>query len=303
MENYKRKSLTVTVGIPAYNEERNIGHLLRAVLSQVERGFSLRQIIVVSDGSTDQTNRRVLQIVDPRIRLIANWMRQGQTQAHNQIFRAARSDVVVLFEADIRPRDRWHIAKLIAPMLVDPTVGLVQGNLRPVEANSFFGQVMKLQGDIFRRVSFRHGYGDWFCSGRSGRAFSRAAYQKLVWPANIPEDAYALLWCKSRGVRTVFRSDAYCYYRVPENFKDLVRVRQKALAADQTLRQYFPPAQVHKFYQRPKWLQFLMSIQFLVFHPVAFLYYALIRIRLWRRMQAIAFTDFWPEVKTTKQLF
>ena len=49
------KKLTVSVGIPAYDEEANIKSLLEAILQQRQENFILKSIIVVSDGSTDRT--------------------------------------------------------------------------------------------------------------------------------------------------------------------------------------------------------------------------------------------------------
>ena len=64
------KKLSVSVGIPALNEELNIKQLLTAILRQEEDSFVLREIIVVSDGSTDETVALAKSIKDKRIRVI-----------------------------------------------------------------------------------------------------------------------------------------------------------------------------------------------------------------------------------------
>jgi len=46
----------VTVGVPAYNEERNIGKLLSTLLQQRTYSVRIDEIIVVSSGSTDKTD-------------------------------------------------------------------------------------------------------------------------------------------------------------------------------------------------------------------------------------------------------
>ena len=53
------KKLTVTIGIPAYNEEKNIGRLLKSLSNQKGDDFTLNEIVVLSDGSTDMTNEIV----------------------------------------------------------------------------------------------------------------------------------------------------------------------------------------------------------------------------------------------------
>jgi glycosyltransferase involved in cell wall biosynthesis len=47
-----KKNMTVTIGIPAYNEAANITSLLMALLAQNTPNFKLESIIVASDGST-----------------------------------------------------------------------------------------------------------------------------------------------------------------------------------------------------------------------------------------------------------
>ena len=54
---------TVTVGISAYNEEHAFPALLESLLKQSQTSFVFEKIIVVSDGSTDNTvkNKRTYQ--------------------------------------------------------------------------------------------------------------------------------------------------------------------------------------------------------------------------------------------------
>ena len=47
--------LPCSIGIMAYNEEANIGHLLEAVVSQRTATVLPREIVVVASGCTDQT--------------------------------------------------------------------------------------------------------------------------------------------------------------------------------------------------------------------------------------------------------
>ena len=46
---------TISIGVCAYNEEKNILHTLGSILSQELDGFEISEIIVVSSGSTDRT--------------------------------------------------------------------------------------------------------------------------------------------------------------------------------------------------------------------------------------------------------
>ena len=300
--------LTVLVGIPAYNEEANIGHLLRSVLSQKEENFVLKEVFVVTDDSTDRTNERVKEITDKRIRLITDRERKGQVHAQNRIFAEADTDIVVLFEADTLPSDREHIAKLIEPILADPAVGLVQGNIRPVESESFLGKTMKAQQEIYLKFAFNREFANWFSTGHGGRAFTKKVYGKLVWPSSVPEDVYALLWCRNENIKTLFQKSTYCLYRPPENLNDLLKARQKIKSGKKELEGHFPERLVGSFYNLSFGrligfrLKAKMLLQFLTSNPLLFLYYAYLKIKIWLLLKDSQFTDFWDVGSTTKNL-
>src|SRR3989344_276122 len=109
----KMKKLTITIGIPAYNEEQNIQNLLKSVIAQKQNRLVVKEIIVVSDNSTDRTNELVKKIKDRRVKLIKNKKRLGQSYSQNLIFSKANTDVVVLFEADTCPADNRYLQYLV----------------------------------------------------------------------------------------------------------------------------------------------------------------------------------------------
>lgn len=105
---------TVTIGIPAYNEEANIQKLLKALLQQKTTNYRLEKIIVVSDGSTDRTEELVKSIKRKQILLLINKRRLGLNATQNKILRKSKSDILVLFDADVLPKDKNCVASLIS---------------------------------------------------------------------------------------------------------------------------------------------------------------------------------------------
>jgi len=85
---------TVTVVIPAYNEEERIGATLRAVM---QRGFA-GEIIVVDDGSSDNT---AMIARDAGARVIQLERNLGKGEALNRAAACVSSDVVVFLDADL----------------------------------------------------------------------------------------------------------------------------------------------------------------------------------------------------------
>jgi glycosyltransferase involved in cell wall biosynthesis len=55
--------LTVTIGIPAYNEEKSISNLLDSIIEQTQKDYVLEKVIVACDGCTDKTSEVVSEYV------------------------------------------------------------------------------------------------------------------------------------------------------------------------------------------------------------------------------------------------
>lgn len=97
------ESQRISVVIPLYNKEAEVG---RALLSVVEQSLAPREIIVVDDGSTDGSRAVVQRIMeehpDAGIRLIVQ-DNAGVSAARNRGIREAQGDFVALLDAD----DAW----------------------------------------------------------------------------------------------------------------------------------------------------------------------------------------------------
>lgn len=55
MVKQRRKRLSITIVIPAYNEQQNIAFLVKDTLKKLPKYFKDYEVIIVDDGSTDQT--------------------------------------------------------------------------------------------------------------------------------------------------------------------------------------------------------------------------------------------------------
>ena len=98
--------LSVSIVIPAYNASRWIERTLRSVQGQTVKNI---EVIVVDDGSTDETPAIVRRLMeqDPRIYLIQQ-SNGGVAKARNIGIVSARSEFVAPLDAD----DLWHPQRL-----------------------------------------------------------------------------------------------------------------------------------------------------------------------------------------------
>jgi glycosyltransferase involved in cell wall biosynthesis len=99
--------MKITVIVPAYNEVKNIGANLE-ILVQVDR---IDEIIVVDDGSTDGTSTVTRKF--PSVKIIAHESNRGKYQAVRTGVKAAKNEVIMLYDADLIGMKKAYIETLI----------------------------------------------------------------------------------------------------------------------------------------------------------------------------------------------
>lgn len=121
----------VSVVIATYNMARYLDQAIDSILVQQWRPL---EIIVVNDGSTDDTDAVMKKYADyPQVRYIAT-ENQGQPKAKNTGLRAARGKFIAFCDAD----DLWEPDKLALqmPLFSDPKVGVVYSEISNIDEHN-----------------------------------------------------------------------------------------------------------------------------------------------------------------------
>jgi cellulose synthase/poly-beta-1,6-N-acetylglucosamine synthase-like glycosyltransferase len=116
----------ITIVIVAYNEAGRIERKLENCLS-LDYPDERVAIVVISDGSTDDTVRRVERFANRGVRLYAFDQRRGKAACLNQAIAACHTDFVVL--ADTRQRFQAVAVRQLLMNFADETVAVVSGEL------------------------------------------------------------------------------------------------------------------------------------------------------------------------------
>jgi glycosyltransferase involved in cell wall biosynthesis len=105
----------LSIVIPVHNESPNIKALYDELASVLERDARTFEVIVIDDGSTDDTFEQLarLQARDPRLRVIRFRRNFGQTAAFAAGFAYARGRLVVTMDGD-RQNDPADISRMAA---------------------------------------------------------------------------------------------------------------------------------------------------------------------------------------------
>ena len=103
---------SLTVIIPAYNEEATISTVLKKVMANK----LVTEIIVVNDGSTDRTSHRIQGTGHRKIKIIDKIQNEGKGAAIRDALKIAKGNIFIIQDADLE-YDPQEYAKLIKPIL------------------------------------------------------------------------------------------------------------------------------------------------------------------------------------------
>lgn len=160
----------IVILIPAYNEQAVIGTVLRDI-----RLAGYPDIIVVDDGSTDETYQRAQQV--ERVIALRHFINRGKGAAMKTGIEATKilkADIVVTMDGDGQ-HDPKDIARVV--QLVNEGNDVVLGT-RSIDSRTmpFWKVLANKSGNFFTWVL----YGLWVTDSQSGfRAFSRKAIDSI----------------------------------------------------------------------------------------------------------------------------
>lgn len=216
-----KQTVPCTVGIFAHNEEANIGQLLQIMRDQQLDTVEIREIIVVSSGSTDRTDELVSAFAetDPRVRLLVQPERQGKASAINLFLKHQTERVLVICSADLQPKADT-VEKLVAPF-ADPEVGMTSSRPIPVnDPGQFMGFAAHLLWGLHHEINLSGGF-------KAGemiafiKIFERIPYQTSVDEASIEPVI------RGQGYKVCYVPDAIVYNKGPETVQDFLRQRRR----------------------------------------------------------------------------
>lgn len=221
------KKMSLAIGLCAYNEERNILHLLRDIYKQKRDNFVLENIFIVNDSSTDNTSAIIknFSLTHKKVRVIGLRKNVGKINCMNKIIKVASSDYLIFFDCDVRLKDEQVLSEMIKTFQSSDTgVDVVGGIDTPVAANSFFGKIFNTWVEIWDTAKREFSNED-MTYNLSARAMgvSKRLYKKL----NIPsfataDDQYIFIFSKKLGYSFKLARNANILYKVPDNIKEYI---------------------------------------------------------------------------------
>jgi glycosyltransferase involved in cell wall biosynthesis len=216
------KNKKITIGIPTYNEEKNIIKFFESLKKQNIESNSIDKILFVDD-SDDNTPELInkLKIENPslKIELIHNNKRMGASNAWNTIFKESTGEVIVLLDADIE-LEKNCIVNLTSK--INENTGLCASNTQPIIQNdNRFSKASAFIAFWLRSIR-QHGVSRYTTMGRA-LALNSEYVKYLEIPINIIAiDLYIQCKILENQKNVVYNDDAVIYFKTPSTMPDFL---------------------------------------------------------------------------------
>jgi len=221
-ENFNPK---ISVVVPAYNEELVIERCIKSLLNLE---YSDYEIIIVDDGSSDNTLKRARGLMDSGVKVI-HQNNQGKPTALNTGIRSSSGEIIVTVDADTELHK--DSLRMIANRFANKEIGAVAGNVKVVtdrgilnvlqsteyttginlvrKSQSILGCVMVVPGPI--------------------AALNRDALMQV---GGFSDDTFAedfdiTMEILKAGYKAEYEDKAIAYTVAPKNLEDLIKQRRR----------------------------------------------------------------------------
>ncbi|MCM8756456.1 MAG: glycosyltransferase family 2 protein, partial [Candidatus Omnitrophica bacterium] len=95
--NKRQRSPLVSVVIPTYNRAYSLKRAIESVINQTYKNL---EIIIIDDGSSDNTEEIVSDFKDPRIQYIHHLQNRGISSARNTGIKNSKGDLIAFLDSD-----------------------------------------------------------------------------------------------------------------------------------------------------------------------------------------------------------
>lgn len=245
-------TLSYSVLFAVHNEAARLPIKLKSLLSA--RGTeNLLEILIGSDGSTDDPVAAAASTGDPRVKVIAFPQSRGKPAVLNDLMAQARGDIVVLMDA--RQEADPGVFDALLPNFADARVGVVSGELVFRSPATATGQGMDT---YWRYEKFLRRNEGRFRSvpGATGAVYAiRRSLLHPIPPETLVDDMAIPLQAVRAGYRCIFEGGAVVYDDPSQRLDQESARKRRTLAGNIQMVQMFPWL-LHPI-RNPIWFEFV----------------------------------------------
>lgn len=218
----------ITLLVAAFNEERTIRQTVKSVFDQHYPGAV--ELIVIDDGSTDNTAALLKSIDHPSLKVI-HADHGGKAKALNLGLQQARHEIVITIDADCA-LFRGALERIVARLSNDPpgTAAVAGAVLARNSRNNWITRIQEWDyfhgiASVKRLQSLYHG--TLVAQGAFSAFRKRVLLEVGGWPETVGEDIVQTWAMLKKGYRIGFAENAIVFTNVPETFQAFFRQRRR----------------------------------------------------------------------------
>lgn len=227
---YKRKKirdLDLSIIIPCYNSEKYLRDCLLSILRQ-ETLYHF-EIIVINDGSTDETANIINSFKDNKKVIVINQINQGMSAARNAGLEIARGKYLTFVDSDdLLAKGALEICLRMA---FAENLDILEGNYKLLKNNKL--KSMYSKKDFFYEIGSNSDM-DFFLSIKSyawGKFYYHTLWNNVNFPVNMVfQDTIICQIIIRKARRYRYTNQTVCYYRIhKKSITNLVKCHGKSL--------------------------------------------------------------------------
>jgi glycosyltransferase involved in cell wall biosynthesis len=224
----------ISVVIPAYNEQDTIGKTISDTILTMDSLKMPYEVIVVNDGSTDDTARIASEY---KATLLSDYKNRGKGYALRKGFQHAQGNIVVTIDSD-GAHEPKEIPDLIQPL--SNGVDVVAGS-RYLGGRMYTTTRLHRIGNAMFNLAIMILTGKYVTDSQSGfRAFKREVLQKIN-PQSVGYEIEVEMTIKSLKNGFVFLEQPICCERRKYSYSKLRVLQDSVKIAKAMLKAYFSP--------------------------------------------------------------
>jgi glycosyltransferase involved in cell wall biosynthesis len=266
-----KRRITVSIGIPTFNEEQNIAALLQSVIDQKTKKVNITKIVVLSDNSIDKTHEIVLSFAkkNKRIMLIRKRTRKGKYLRMNELFETCTTDVLVVLDADIAMKGDRFIEKLVSALISDPKALTVSARNILIRPEGFMARVLHAHFTMWDIILLSMPHFESASQFLGTATAFRGSYARTLHiPANVTNPhLFLYLDPKSKGgFRFCTRAEVLQY--APSTMNEVKTVLVRAIMKpDEELNKMFGKEMIQKYQFVPRKLKMKVIVHSFLQNP------------------------------------
>lgn len=294
------EKIPITIGICAYNEQFVIERAIRSIFKQHDDSFVIDRIIVVSSGSTDDTNK-IIDRMSKEYELILpiyQERKEGKNSAINELVRNSRTGVIVLYNADNILASEYSLDMLIRP-LFNPRVGITGGHPIPLNSSDSLADfTVRMMWMMHHTVSV--------ISPNMGELIAFRNLNIQLPTDTQGDEGIIRHTIESKGYETVYVPQALLFNKGPTSIPEYIKQRKRVNVGERNmLRRIGFVHSTHSYSNLAK--AFLATIKQMGMHPLRYIF--AMSLEMLTRFKAKVYADnneedmfSWEQIKSTKKI-